>query len=98
MKILEELFGGEYYPFENCVPDTDEYRDTLNQLANKSEEFAVSLSDEQKALFAEYSDLTNQCELLARRKLYEDAVRFGVGIMLETMYPGQKPSCLSDEE
>jgi len=98
MKILDKLFGGEYYPLENSVPDTEEYRETLHQLADKSASLEESFTDEQMALFEEYSNLKSHCELLARRKMYADAVRFGIGIMLETMYPGQKPSCLPDEE
>jgi len=97
MSLLDKLWNGEYYPAENDVPDTDEYRDISHRLSEASEQLEHCLSDEQKALFYQYCELKNQCELLSNRKIYEDAVRFGAELILEIAYPGMKPNRLPDE-
>ena len=97
MSILEKLYNGEYYPAENDIPDTDEYRELIHQLSAASEQLEKCLSDEQLALFHKYCDLKNQCELLSGRKMYADAVRFGAELILEIAYPDIKPNRLPDQ-
>ena len=60
MSILEELYNGRVYPFEDIVPQDKTYRTSNRKVCEIREYFSESLSPEDKEKFEEMNQLHHE--------------------------------------
>ena len=85
MSILEELWCGNIRPSEYDVSSCSEYAAALERINQVEGKLRDTLSDEQKELFAGYTESVQDFHALADYLLFQSSFKLGARITLETV-------------
>ena len=83
MSILEELYNGRVYPFEDIVPQDKTYRTANRKVCEIREYFSVSLSPEDKEKFEEMNQLLHESTCIEAYENFTYGFRLGVLMMCD---------------
>ena len=85
MSVLKDLYNGEVYPFENIMPQDENYRPISNKVGELRAYFTEKLPQEDKERFAEWNRLI--CEMLHMEGYanFSYGFRLGVRLMADVM-------------
>ena len=79
MGILEELYNGQVYPFEEIVPQDEAYRETNQKISEIREYFYENLSPEEREKFEEMNRLSREVAYM------ESYANFAYGFRLSAL-------------
>lgn len=85
MKLLEEFWYGNIEPTEYDTAACKEYKEALRLITRNEERLQASMTDEQKELFARYTDAVREYQTMAECLLFQSSFRLGAKMMLEVM-------------
>ena len=85
MSILEELWSGNVRPSEFDVSSCSEYAAALERINQVEEKLRDTLSDEQKVLFARYTESVRDFHALSDFILFKNSFRLGTQLMFESI-------------
>ena len=85
MSILEDLWSGNVRPSEYDVSSCSEYAAALERINQVEGRFRDTLSDEQKELFARYTESVRDFHALADYLLFQSSFKLGAKITLEVI-------------
>ena len=85
MSILEDLWCGNIRPSEYDVSSCSEYAAVLKRINQVEENLRDTLSDEQKELFARYTESVRDFHALADCLLFQSSFKLGAQITLEAI-------------
>lgn len=85
MSILEELWSGNVRPSEYDVSSCSEYAEALERINQVEGKLRNALSDEQKELFARYTESVRDFHALADYLLFQNSFKLGSRITLEAI-------------
>ncbi|MBR5226370.1 MAG: hypothetical protein IKV90_12020 [Clostridia bacterium] len=85
MSILEELWCGNIRPSEYDVSSCSEYAAALERINYAESKLRDTLSDEQKELFAQYTESLQDFHALADYLLFQSSFKLGAKITLEVI-------------
>lgn len=85
MRILEEFWYGNIEPAEYDADASKEYKEALRLMTRNEEKLQAIMTDEQKKLFARYTDAVREYQTLAECLLFQNSFRLGARMMLEVM-------------
>ena len=83
MSILEELWCGNIRPSEYDVSSCSEYAAALERINQVEGKLRDTLSDEQKELFARYTESVRDFHALSDFILFKNSFRLGTQLMFE---------------
>ena len=83
MSILEDLWCGNIRPSEYDVSSCSEYAAALERINQVEGKLRDTLSDEQKELFARYTESVRSFHALADYLLFQSSFKLGAKITLE---------------
>ena len=83
MTILEKVYDGEIIPSETAVPDTEEYREKLQEKARIMQSIREALPADRQELLTELNALCLSIAEDECRCTYAEGVRFGIDLMVE---------------
>ena len=83
MSILEELYNGQVYPFEDIVPQTKAYRAANRKAGEIREYFSESLSPEDEEKFEEMNRLFHESTYIEAYENFTYGFRLGVLLMCD---------------
>lgn len=83
MTILDELYNGNISPAESAVPDSEEYREMLQEKNRIVEELKKAVPTEKLPLVDKLTSLFMSITEEECRCLYAEGVRFGINLMTE---------------
>ena len=83
MSILEDLWSGNIRPSEYDVSSCSEYAAALERINQVEGKLRDTLSDEQKELFARYTESVRSFHALADYLLFQSSFKLGAKITLE---------------
>ena len=83
MSILEELWCGNIRPSEYDVSSCSEYAAALERINQVEGKLRDTLSDEQKELFARYTESVQDFHALSDFILFKNSFRLGTQLMFE---------------
>ena len=83
MSILEDLWCGNIRPSEYDVSSCREYAVALERINQVEGKLQDTLSDEQKELFARYTESVQDFHALADYLLFQSSFKLGVRMTLE---------------
>lgn len=81
--IFEKLYGGEIYPDQNVVPDTEEYYRDRQESSGCMCALENALTKEQRILLDEAMAARSKLEYHESTVMYGAGVRFGIELMRE---------------
>lgn len=81
--IFQKLYGGEIYPDQNVVPDTEEYYRDRQESSECMCALENALTKEQRILLDEAMAARSKLEYHESTVMYGAGVRFGVELMRE---------------
>ena len=82
--IIEELFYGNLEPQELTTELTPRLKKKLRELVKKEEELTSKLSEEEKALFLNYTSAYNEFSSISISDGFISGFRFGARFAYET--------------
>lgn len=85
MDILEDLYYGNLFPYEECTKLDDEVRKLLKLLNRTEEKLSATLSDEQKETFEKYKDCNWEIPEICERQSFITGFKLGAKIAIEAM-------------
>lgn len=85
MKLLEEFWYGNIEPTEYDTNACKEYKETLRLITRNKERLQATMADEQKELFAQYTDAVREYQTIAECLLFQNNFKLGARMMLEVM-------------
>ena len=85
MRILEEFWCGNIEPTEYDANASKEYKEALRLITKNEEKLQATMTDEQKELFARYTDAVREYQTMAECLLFQNSFRLGARMMLEVM-------------
>lgn len=85
MSILEELWCGNIRPSEYDVSSCSEYAAALKRINQVEEKLRDALTNEQKELFAGYTESVQDFHALADYLLFQSSFKLGARITLEAI-------------
>lgn len=85
MKLLEEFWYGNIEPTEYDTNACKEYKEALRLITRNEERLQATMTDEQKELFARYTDAVCECQTIAECLLFQNSFKLGARMMLEVM-------------
>lgn len=83
MRILEELWYGNIEPADYDISSCKEYKEKLRLLSRNEERLLATMTDAQKALYAQYMDPVREFQTTAECLLFQNSFRLGAKLMLE---------------
>ncbi|MBR5225988.1 MAG: hypothetical protein IKV90_10050 [Clostridia bacterium] len=83
MSILEDLWCGNIRPSEYDVSSCCEYAEALERVNQVEGKLRDTLSDEQKELFARYTESVRDFHALADYLLFQNSFRLGARMIFE---------------
>ena len=83
MSILEDLWCGNIRPSEYDVSSCSEYAAALERINQVEEKLRDALTNEQKELFARYTESVQDFHVLADYLLFQSSFKLGVRMTLE---------------
>lgn len=85
MSILEDLWCDNIRPSEYDVSSCSKYAAALERINQVEGKLRDTLSDEQKELFARYTESVQDFHALADYLLFQSSFKLGAKIMLEVI-------------
>ena len=85
MSILEDLWSGNVRPSEYDVSSCSEYAATLERINQVEGKLWDTLSDEQKELFARYTESVQDFHALADYLLFQSSFKLGARMIHEVI-------------
>lgn len=85
MSILEDLWCGNIRPSEYDVSSCSEYAEALERINQVEGKLRDTLSDEQKELFARFTEGVQDFHALADYLLFQSSFKLGAKITLEVI-------------
>ena len=82
MNILEEFWYGNIEPAEY---DTSSCKELLQLISRNEEKLLATMTEEQKELFAKYTDCVREHQVMAECLLFQNSFRLGARMMVEVM-------------
>ena len=85
MRILEEFWYGNIEPTEYDTSSCKEYKTLQGLICRNEEKLLATMTDEQKELFARYTDAVREYQTIAECLLFQNSFKLGARMMLEVM-------------
>ena len=85
MRLLEEFWYGNIEPTEYDASASKEYKKLLELICRNEEKLQATFTDEQKELFAKYTDCIRECQTITDCLLFQHSFKLGARMMLEVM-------------
>lgn len=85
MKMIEDLFFGNYIPFEMPSINHEEWRELIRKLSEKEKPLRDSMTEEQIKLFEEYREQHLDVTISELRDAFIRGFRMGARVMLEVL-------------
>ena len=85
MNLLEELWYGNIEPCEFDASPSKEYKELIRLISRNEEKLQATMTDEQKDLFARYTDCVREYQAMAESLLFQNSFRLGARLMLEVL-------------
>lgn len=85
MRILEEFWYGNIEPTEYDTAACKEYKESLRLITKNEEKLLATMTDEQKDLFARYTDAVREHQTVAECLLFQNSFKMGARMMVEVM-------------
>ena len=91
MKLLEDIYFGNLAPNEITIEKGSEMDIQLKRIIKIEEDFVMLLRQEGRELFEKLKLEQSKMNSLSECKAFENGVRFGVELMIETFVKKDKP-------
>ena len=85
MRLLEEFWYGNIEPTEYGVDVCKECKAALLLITKNEEKIQATMTDEQKELFARYTDSVREYQTMSECLLFQNSFKLGARMMLEVM-------------
>ena len=85
MNILEEFWYGNLEPTEYDTPSNKECKELLQLISRNEEKLLATMTEDQKELFAKYTDCVREHQVMAECLLFQNSFRLGARMMVEVM-------------
>ena len=85
MNILEELWYGNIEPAEYDTSPSKEYKKMLQLISRNEDKLLATMTDDQKELFAKYTDCVRDYQVMAECMLFQNSFRLGAKMMIAVM-------------
>lgn len=95
MSVIEKLWSGEIYAFEQIHPTTQAYREAIAAVSRIGGLLSEMLSDDGKKLLEEYHDAMITMGTELQRESYIEGVKLGANFIMELT---DKESRKTDEQ
>ncbi len=83
MSIFKQIWNGEIYPAENCVPKTEEYKQAAHELSEASVALENALTEEQRELLHSYQIANAIAATLVQQEIFKESFKLGVKFQKE---------------
>lgn len=80
-----KLWYGNIEPTEYDTNACKEYKEALRLITRNEERLQATMTDEQKELFARYTDAVHEYQTIAECLLFQTSFKLGARMMLEVM-------------
>lgn len=85
MKILAEFWYGNIEPTEYDTSSCKEYKKLLELICRNKEKLRATMTDEQKKLFAKYTNRVREYQTLTDCLIFQNSFKLGARMVLEVM-------------
>lgn len=85
MRILEEFWYGNIELTEYDTSACKEYKKLLDLICKNEEKLQATMTDEQKELFAHYTDAVREHQTTTDYLIFQNGFKLGARMMLEVM-------------
>jgi len=85
MSLLEEFWYGNIDPWEYDASPNEENKELIRLISRNEEKLLATMTEEQKDLFARYTDCVREYQAMAEYLLFQSSFRLGARMMLEIM-------------
>ena len=85
MKILAEFWYGNIEPTEYNTSSCKEYKKLLELICRNKEKLRATMTDEQKELFAKYTNCVREYQTLTDCLIFQNSFKLGARMVLEVM-------------
>ena len=85
MKILAEFWYGNIEPTEYDTSSCKEYKKLLELICRNKEKLRATMTDEQKELFAKYTNWVREYQALTDCLIFQNSFKLGARMVLEVM-------------
>lgn len=85
MKILAEFWYGNIEPTEYDTSSCKEYKKLLELICRNKEKLRATMTDEQKELFAKYTNCVREYQTLTDCLIFQNSFKLGSRMVLEVM-------------
>lgn len=85
MKILAEFWYGNIEPTEYDTSSCKEYKKLLELICRNKEKLRATMTDEQKELFAKYTNCVREYQALTDCLIFQNSFKLGARMVLEVM-------------
>lgn len=85
MSLLEEFWYGNIDPWEYDASPNEENKELIRLISRNEEKLLATMTEEQKDLFARYTDCVREYQAMAEYLLFQNSFRLGARMMLEIM-------------
>lgn len=85
MKILAEFWYGNIEPTEYDTSSCKEYKKLLELICGNKERLRATMTDEQKELFAKYTNCVREYQTLTDCLIFQNSFKLGARMVLEVM-------------
>ena len=83
MSILKQLFDGDYYPSEQVVPQSDEYKSKRIACNIALTELEQALGSEDEPALTRFLDIYAEVIDLINFEFFKEGIRFGIALTRE---------------
>lgn len=84
MSILRQIFDGAYYPSEQILPTSQEYREKRAACNEAQKKLREALGTEKKELLDEFLNAYADVQDFMYFEFFREGIRFGVELATET--------------
>lgn len=85
MKILAEFWYDNIEPTEYDTSSCKEYKKLLELICRNKEKLRATMTDEQKELFAKYTNCVREYQTLTDCLIFQNSFKLGARMVLEVM-------------
>ena len=89
MLILEDLYLGDVHPSERSFKRNSQYAKALDELVRAGDALTDTLTEKQKALFADYMTAQREVNVLTDCETFIYSFRLASKIMIDVMTEGK---------
>ena len=83
MSVLRKIYDGNYYPSEQIIPTSQEYRDKRNACNLAQENLERALGTDKESFLTEFLDRYADVMDLMQYEFFREGVRFGLALERE---------------